>query len=379
MEQKIKYDFPQYYDYLGLRLHEDVFLVMTEFYSSTLDDFFTDKIYLVNQSGEVLHTITETEGLQQFEIDEEGMFYSDDGYFLSGRNDKKHYLLRFPQTQLHKAVALASRCFLQKKDKGGAPYIFHLLSVMGKGQTEKEKITGVLHDLFEDCCLSDEEKQKIRADFGDEVFKAIQTLTLTYTEEEKTLINISSFIEAIKEDIETGCTDIERLERYKTFVREKWGNEMLDKAFATTCEALKTDIYMSYVKKVKTNELTRKVKIYDLENNLDISRIPHPTAKDFKRMDKYRKALFYLADKECMKERYYFVDKGKGYYAKEVYTTNDIIHRYSFINEKWDNNLFISTILQDYGWEINKEAFENGILEEQKIKNPQYKPVEMQK
>ena len=52
--------------------------------------------------------------------------------------------------------------------------------------------------------------------------------------------------------------------------------------------------YSEYIAAVKQDDNARKVKISDLRHNMDISRIPEPTDADYKRVEKYRKALDYL-------------------------------------------------------------------------------------
>lgn len=52
--------------------------------------------------------------------------------------------------------------------------------------------------------------------------------------------------------------------------------------------------YTEYIERVKENELARKVKIADLQHNMDLSRIPNPSKSDFERLEKYKKALMYL-------------------------------------------------------------------------------------
>lgn len=50
------------------------------------------------------------------------------------------------------------------------------------------------------------------------------------------------------------------------------------------------DSYMQYIEKVKTSEIARKVKLVDLEMNMDLSRIESPSKADFDRVKKYKKA-----------------------------------------------------------------------------------------
>ena len=53
--------------------------------------------------------------------------------------------------------------------------------------------------------------------------------------------------------------------------------------------------YLEYVEAIKANDLSRRVKIEDLKNNSDLSRIKNPSPKDFARVEKYRAALKILS------------------------------------------------------------------------------------
>ena len=52
----------------------------------------------------------------------------------------------------------------------------------------------------------------------------------------------------------------------------------------------KDEDYMEYVKRLKANPIARAVKLADLADNMDMSRIPNPTEKDLARLEKYKKA-----------------------------------------------------------------------------------------
>jgi hypothetical protein len=52
--------------------------------------------------------------------------------------------------------------------------------------------------------------------------------------------------------------------------------------------------YEDYLKSVKKDSNAWHVKMADIKHNMDISRIPEPTAKDFARIEKYKKALAFL-------------------------------------------------------------------------------------
>ena len=48
--------------------------------------------------------------------------------------------------------------------------------------------------------------------------------------------------------------------------------------------------YFDYIDKIKANPLARKVKLSDLEDNMNLSRLKEITDKDRERLAKYEKA-----------------------------------------------------------------------------------------
>ncbi|MCP0887913.1 GTP pyrophosphokinase [Ligilactobacillus sp. WILCCON 0076] len=58
------------------------------------------------------------------------------------------------------------------------------------------------------------------------------------------------------------------------------------------------ETYQEYLERLKPNELARIVKLADLSNNQDISRISNPTKRDFDRRKKYLKAISFLRSEE---------------------------------------------------------------------------------
>ena len=73
---------------------------------------------------------------------------------------------------------------------------------------------------------------------------------------------------------------------------KEFGQEIFDAVKCLT--KTKGEDYEAYLKKVKDNELARQVKLYDLEHNMDISRLSNPTQEDFDRLEKYKKSYNYL-------------------------------------------------------------------------------------
>ena len=140
------------------------------------------------------------------------------------------------QELLEKAIALAYQAHAQQVDKGGQPYISHPLRVMEKMATAQEKIVAVLHDAVEDSDLTLEDLSS--AGFPGEVVTAIAALTKNSGED-----------------------------------------------------------YEVYLQRVMGNAIALKVKIADMTDNMDMSRIANPTAKDWQRLAKYQQILPRLAKK----------------------------------------------------------------------------------
>lgn len=130
---------------------------------------------------------------------------------------------------LEKAIQIAVQAHTKQKDKAGKPYILHLLRVMNSGQTETERICGVLHDLVEDTNYTFEDLQK--EGFSDEVIEVLKCVT-------------------------------------------KINNES----------------YEDFINRVLTNPVAIKVKLNDLKDNMDITRLSEIKSKDVERLNKYIKA-----------------------------------------------------------------------------------------
>jgi (p)ppGpp synthase/HD superfamily hydrolase len=63
---------------------------------------------------------------------------------------------------------------------------------------------------------------------------------------------------------------------------------------AVTKRPAEEDDYMAFIKRSGLNEIGRQVKITDLKDNLDMSRIAKPTERDHARIAKYKEAMAYL-------------------------------------------------------------------------------------
>ncbi len=140
--------------------------------------------------------------------------------------------VKMPPT-LEDAIFLAAQAHQGQTDKGGVPYILHPLRVMLRMDTHEARMVAVLHDVVEDTAYTLDYLD--RAGYPPSVLVALACLTHR---------------------------------------KGEW--------------------YQLYVDNIKPNHLARKVKIADLEDNLDMSRIPNPTPEDRDRMAKYRVALHRL-------------------------------------------------------------------------------------
>lgn len=131
---------------------------------------------------------------------------------------------------LERAIVIAAEAHAGQTDKAGAPYVLHPLRMMLCLSTSDERIVAVLHDVVEDCGVS---LEMLRADgFSEQVLEAIDSVTRR-TEES----------------------------------------------------------YEAFVLRAASNPIGRRVKLADLRDNSDLSRITHPTARDYARVEKYRRAI----------------------------------------------------------------------------------------
>jgi (p)ppGpp synthase/HD superfamily hydrolase len=135
---------------------------------------------------------------------------------------------------LNKAMSIAVKAHEGQVDKAGEPYILHPLRVMLSMKTENEKIVAILHDVVEDSPFLNLSSLR-QEGFSEEVIEALSYLTRNYTSS-----------------------------------------------------------YSDYINRIKLNKLATKVKIADLQDNSNLSRLKKITDKDRRRFDKYQKAIITL-------------------------------------------------------------------------------------
>lgn len=134
---------------------------------------------------------------------------------------------------LERAIAVAARAHEGQQDKGGTAYILHPLRVMLRVQTTEQRIVAVLHDVLEDTRMS--LADLAREGFALKILAAVQALS--------------------RRDGES---------------------------------------YEAFVARLGGDPLARVVKLADLADNSDLSRIAMPGPEDLARLQRYQRASAYL-------------------------------------------------------------------------------------
>ena len=128
---------------------------------------------------------------------------------------------------LERAIEIAASAHAGQTDKAGQPYVLHPLRVMLSVSSEDERIAAVLHDVVEDTSWTIDMLR--REGFSDKVLEAVDALT--------------------KRDDESRIDAAQRVAR---------------------------------------NPVARRVKLADVTDNMDLSRISDPQESDYARMEEYK-------------------------------------------------------------------------------------------
>jgi (p)ppGpp synthase/HD superfamily hydrolase len=116
-----------------------------------------------------------------------------------------------------------------QRDKAGQPYILHPLRVMMRLESDAERTVAMLHDVVEDTPWTLERLRE--AGYPEDVLRALDALT--------------------RRDGET---------------------------------------YEAFIERLRPDALARRVKLADLEDNMDVRRLTAVTPKDAERLARYRAA-----------------------------------------------------------------------------------------
>ena len=90
-------------------------------------------------------------------------------------DEDKYYEICNSDNQIYKALEIVTNLFENDLDKGGMPYILHLLYVYRHVSTEEEKVVGLLHDTLEDKDVTKEDLLEVG--FSEKIVKDVVTLT----------------------------------------------------------------------------------------------------------------------------------------------------------------------------------------------------------
>ena len=131
-------------------------------------------------------------------------------------------------SSLENALAIAAAAHAGQIDKAGQPYILHPIRVMLSVENGDERIAAILHDVVEDTPVSFDDLES--EGFSAAVVHAVRALTKTEGES-----RIEAALRAVKDPI------------------------------------------------------ARQVKLADVSDNMDLSRIPSPTEKDHARQEEYKR------------------------------------------------------------------------------------------
>lgn len=131
---------------------------------------------------------------------------------------------------LERAIEIAAKAHAGQVDKAGQPYVLHPLRMMLAVMTPEARMAAVLHDVVEDTAVTLEELRD--EGFPAAVISAVEALTKREGED-----------------------------------------------------------YEAFIRRVAPNLIAREVKLADLRDNSDVSRIAEPTERDRERIRKYRRAI----------------------------------------------------------------------------------------
>jgi len=136
-------------------------------------------------------------------------------------------------TLTKKALKICFNAHKDQVDKSGLPYVFHPFHLAEQMNSEDEVCAALLHDVVEDTNITFEDLEK--EGFNNKVIDALKLLT---------------------HDDDTP--------------------------------------YMEYVKKIKLNDIARKVKLADLKHNTDLTRLDLNFQQIPYKYNTYKEAISYL-------------------------------------------------------------------------------------
>ena len=143
-------------------------------------------------------------------------------------------------TAIARAIEIAMDAHNGVTDKAGNPYVLHPLKMMSTVNSEEEKIVAVLHNVVEDAKDKGWDFERLEEEgFSPEVLEALRSVTVNDGED-----------------------------------------------------------YDDFIDRAVKNPIGRQVKIADLKDNMDVTRIGELEERDRDRLNKYKRALAKLTSNE---------------------------------------------------------------------------------
>ena len=141
--------------------------------------------------------------------------------------EEEYKLIKESDNLIYKSLEIVTRVFSDKEDKGGFPYVIHLLKVYSGVFDYTEKVCALLHDVIEDTDITYEDLENVG--YSDEVIEILRILT-----------------------------------------------------------KLKGEDYRDYIDRIikSENAHAMNIKLADLKHNMDSSRIKNPSPNDYERISK---------------------------------------------------------------------------------------------
>jgi len=141
--------------------------------------------------------------------------------------DDEYQRIKETDELIYKSLEIVTRVFNEKCDKGGFPYVIHLLKVYSGVSDYLEKVCALLHDIVEDTDIDYDDLRKVG--YNDEIIDILTILT-----------------------------------------------------------KLKGEDYRDYIDRIinSGNVHAMNIKLSDLRHNMDSGRIKNPTTNDIERITK---------------------------------------------------------------------------------------------
>ena len=141
--------------------------------------------------------------------------------------DWEYQQLKESDDLIYKSLEIVTHLFNDKCDKGGFPYVIHLLKVYSALSSYQEKVCALLHDVLEDTDVTSFDLEEVG--FSKDIISVLMILTK------------------------------EKGEDYRLYIERIINSQ---------------------------SKMAMEIKLADLRHNMDITRIKNPTTNDYERISK---------------------------------------------------------------------------------------------